>query len=74
MTEPAAGLADLYCRKNARLFRLKALELGGSPLAPQFKVLEVKSFEDKRGVPIGRYRTRTDASKAVLEVAYKPGW
>jgi hypothetical protein len=37
-------------------------------------VLEVKSFEDKRGVSIGRYRTRTDASKAVLEVAYKPEW
>jgi hypothetical protein len=70
----AAGLADLYCRKNARLFRLTALEKGGSQLAPQFEVLEVKSFEDKRAVPIGRYRTRTDASKALLEVAYKPGW
>jgi hypothetical protein len=70
----AAGLADLYCRKNARLFRLKALDKSGSPLSPKFEVVEVKSFEDKRGVPIGRYRTRSDASKAVLEVAYKPEW
>jgi hypothetical protein len=71
---PAAGLADLHCRKNARLFRLKALEKSTSPLSPKFEVLEIKSFEDKRGVPIGRYRTRSDASKAVLEVAYKPEW
>jgi hypothetical protein len=66
--------AEFYCRKNARLFRLKVLDAGGSPLSPRFEVLEVKSFEDKRGVSIGRYRTRTDASKAVLEVAYKPMW
>jgi hypothetical protein len=70
----AAGFADLYCRKNVRLFRLKALDNGGSPLAPKFEVLEVKSIEDKRDVTIGRYRTRSDASKAVLEVAYKPEW
>jgi hypothetical protein len=69
-----AGLADLYCRKNARLFRLKVLDKDGSPLSPNFEVLEVRSFEDKRGVSIGRYRTRTDASKAVSEVAYKPEW
>jgi hypothetical protein len=36
-----AGLADLYCRKNARLFRLKVLDKGGSPLSPNFEVLEV---------------------------------
>ena len=69
-----AGSADLHCRKNARLFRLKELAKGGSPVAPKFEMLEVKSFEDKRGVAIGRYRTRSDASKAVLEVAYKPEW
>jgi hypothetical protein len=69
-----ADLAEFYCRKNARLFRLKVLDAGGSPLSPRFEVLEVKSFEDKRGVSIGRYRTRTDASKAILEVAYKPMW
>jgi hypothetical protein len=70
----AAGLADLHCRKNARLFRLKALERAASPLSPKFEVFEVKSVDEKRGVPIGRYRTRSDASKAVLEVAYKPEW
>jgi hypothetical protein len=69
-----AALADLYCRKNARLFRLKTLDKGESPLAPKFKVLEVKSLDDKRGALIGRYRTRSDASKAILEVAYKPQW
>ncbi len=70
----ATGIADLHCRKNGRLFRLKPLEKGASPLAPTVEVWEVKSLEDKRGVPIGRYRTRGDASKAVLEVAYQPGW
>jgi hypothetical protein len=70
----AAALAGLHCRKNARLFRLKTLDKGESPLAPKFEVLEVKSFEDQRGALIGRYRTRSDASKAVLEVAYKPQW
>jgi hypothetical protein len=70
----AADLADLYCRKNARLFRLKTLDKGESPLAPKFEVVEVKFFEDKRGVSIGRYRTHSDASKAILEVAYKPAW
>ena len=69
-----SDLAGVYCQKNARLFRLKALDRGESPLAPKFEALEVKSFEDKRGVSIGRYRTRSDASKAVLEVAYKPEW
>ena len=68
------GVADLYCRKNARLFRLKALPKDAAPFAPKVEVLEVKSVEDKRGTPIGRYRTRRDASKAVLEVAYKPEW
>ena len=61
-----ADMGDFYCRKNARLFRLKILDKGGSPLAPRFEVLEVRTFEDNRGVSIGRYRTRTDASKAVL--------
>lgn len=70
----AVGLADLYCRKNGRLFRLKPLEKGGLPLSPKFEVVEIKSFEDRRGTVIGRYRTRTDASKAVSEVAYKPEW
>lgn len=68
------GFSDLYSRKNARLFRLKPFDKVDSVFAPKFEVLEVKSFEDKRGVPIGRYRTRSDASKAILDVAYKPDW
>jgi hypothetical protein len=50
------------------------LEKGGSPISPNFEVVAVKSFGDKRGITVGRYRTRTDATKAVLEVAYKPEW
>jgi hypothetical protein len=66
----------LHCRKNGRLFRLKALEKADTPLAPRFEVLEVKGPEekDRKGITIGRYRTCRDASKAVLEVAYKPEW
>jgi hypothetical protein len=44
------------------------------PLDPKFEVHEVKSLEDKRGNYIGQYRTRTDASKAVAEVAFKEAW
>jgi hypothetical protein len=70
----AAGIVDIHCRKNGRLFRLKPLPKETSPLAPKFEVLEVKTLDDKRGTSIGRYRTRGDASKAILEVAYKPEW
>jgi hypothetical protein len=70
----APAIADLHCRKNGRLFRLKPLEKGGSPLTPKFEVLEVKSLEDKKGVRIGHYLSRAEASKAVLEVAYNPDW
>jgi hypothetical protein len=70
----AADYPDLHSRKNGRLFRLKVLEKTGTPLAPRFEVLEVSSFGDRRGTPIGRYRTRTDASRAVAEVAYNPQW
>ena len=73
---PAAGIPDLHSRKNGRLFRLKQLEKADIPLAPRFEVLEIKTLEekDRKGVPVGRYRTRSDASKAALEVAYKPEW
>jgi hypothetical protein len=53
----AAGLANLHCHKNARLFRVTALKKSASPLAPNFEVFRVKSFEDKRGVAVRRYRT-----------------
>ncbi len=45
-----------------------------SPLSLKFEVLGVNSLEDKRVGSIGRDRNCTDASKAVLEVAYKPEW
>ncbi len=34
----------------------EALEKAVSPLSPRVEVLEVKTFVDKRGVSIGRYR------------------
>ena len=33
----------------------------------------VKMLDHKRGVPYGRYRIHAEASKVVMEVAYKPG-
>lgn len=69
-----AGDADLHSRKNNRLFRLRELKKPTSPLAPKFEVLEVTTLDAKRGTQIGQYRTRSDASKAVMEVAYKPDW
>ena len=70
---PASGVLGLHCRKNHRLFRLIERKTTG-PLDPKFEVHEVKTLEDKRGNYIGQYRTRTDASKAVAEVAFKEAW
>jgi hypothetical protein len=69
----ADGVAEQHCRKNYRLFRLKVLS-AAHPLEPKFEVLRVKSLEDRRGTRIGQYRTRTDASKAVVDVAFKDEW
>jgi hypothetical protein len=69
----ADGVAEQHCRKNHRLFRLKVLS-AAHPLEPKFEVLRVTSLEDTRGTRIGQYRTRTDASKAVAEVAFKEEW
>jgi hypothetical protein len=40
-------IPDLHCRKNGRLFRLKALEKADTPLAPRFEVLEVNGLEEQ---------------------------
>jgi hypothetical protein len=70
---PASGIIGLHCRKNHRLFRLIERK-PVRPLDPKFEVQEVKALEDKRGNHIGQYRTRTDASKAVAEVAFNQAW
>jgi len=68
------GVVDTHCRRNGRLFRLKALPKYASPNSPKLELIEVKTLDDKRGTLIGQYHTRGDAAKALLEVAYKPGW
>ena len=70
---PASGVISLHCRKNHRLFRLIERKTT-RPIDPKFEVQEVKTLDDKRGNHIGQYRTRTDATKAVAEVAFKEAW
>lgn len=67
---PASGIVGLYCRKNRRLFRMVERKTTHS-VDPKFEVQEVKTLEDKCGDYNGQYRTRTDGSKAVAEVAFK---
>lgn len=67
---PANGIADLHCRKNGHLYRIHALQRIGKH-EPAFEVLRVDSLDSKRGRPVGRYRTRTEASKAVAHVAWQ---
>ena len=69
----AVGVADLHCRRNGRLYRLRALD-GKGPLEPKVEVFRVHYLEEKRGASIGRYRTRGDATKAINEIAYKDEW
>jgi hypothetical protein len=38
------------------------------------EVSHVKALDDKRGVYIGRHFTRSEATKVLNEVAYKPEW
>ena len=66
----ATGVADLHCCKNGRLYRLRALQTTGK-FEPAFEVLRVDHLDAKRGRPVGRYRTRGEASKAVANVAYQ---
>lgn len=66
----ATDITDLHCRKNGRLYRLRALQ-PTNKFEPAFEVLRVDHLDAKRGRPVGRYRTRTDASKAVATVAWQ---
>jgi hypothetical protein len=66
----ATGIADLHCCKNGRLYRLRPLPTT-TKHEPAFEVLRVDDLEAKRGRPVGRYRTRGEASTAVAKVAYQ---
>jgi hypothetical protein len=66
----ATDISDLHCRKNGRLYRLRTLQTTGK-IEPAFEVLRVDFLGAKRGRPVGRYRTRGEASKAVANVAYQ---
>jgi len=61
----AIGLPNYYCRKQGRLFRFLKDD-GGA-------VMEIKSLDDVDGVEIGKFRTHSDAAKAVaMRVRKKP--
>ena len=66
----ATGITDLHCRKNGRLYRLRGLQTTNK-FEPAFEVLRVDHLEANRGRSVGRYRTRSDASKAVTNVAWQ---
>jgi hypothetical protein len=66
----ATGITELHCRKNGRLYRLRALQ-PTHKFEPAFEVLRVDHLDDKRGRAVGRYRTRSHASKAVATVAWQ---
>jgi hypothetical protein len=56
----------LHCRVNGRLFRLERQQ------DKKFHLSRVKSVDDGGGVLVGRYSGRTEATKAVGEMAYRP--
>jgi hypothetical protein len=66
----ATGITDLHCCKNGRLYRLRVLQ-PTNKFEPAFEVLRVDYLDAKRGRQVGRYRTRSDASKAVANVAWQ---
>jgi hypothetical protein len=66
----ATDIIDLHCRKNGRLYRLRGLKFA-SKHEPAFEVLRVDSLDAKRGRPVGRYRTRSEANTAVANVAWQ---
>jgi hypothetical protein len=66
----ATDIIDLHCRKNGRLYRLRGLKFA-SKHEPAFEVLRVDYLDAKRGRPVGRYRTRSEASTAVTNVAWQ---
>lgn len=56
----------LHCRMNGRLFRLDR------QADKKFHLFRVGSLDDQEGEQVGRYAGRTEATKAVAEMAYNP--
>lgn len=56
----------LHCRVNGRVFRLERQP------DKKFRLFRVKSLDDQNGELVGRYAGRTEATKAVGEMAYNP--
>jgi hypothetical protein len=63
---PVNGSTEVYCRTNGRAYRLSR---GDDKL---WKLQRVSSPKDEKGLPIGSYRARSDATKALAQVAYQP--
>jgi hypothetical protein len=56
----------VHCRVNGRLFLLERQP------DKRFHLFRVKSVDDQTGELVGRYAGRSDATKAVGEMAYNP--
>lgn len=63
---PVAGSKHLHCRMNGRVFRLVRGVDG------KHELQRIVSHESEKGILVGRYARRSDATTAVREVAYKP--
>jgi hypothetical protein len=63
---PVNGSTEVYCRVNARTYRL------ARSADKMWKLQRVRSVDDEGGVAIGTYRARGDAAKALAQVAYQP--
>lgn len=61
------GSRFFYCRKNGRVFQLKPY---GDKSWTMYRVQEVD--DTITGEMIGRYRTRGDANKVLVKLAYEP--
>lgn len=62
------GSKHFYCRRNGRTFRLSSANDHRLRLHRVQKV-----DDDERGDLLGAYQSRGDATKAVKEIAYRPG-
>jgi hypothetical protein len=63
---PVNGSTEVYCRVNARAYRLSR---GGDKT---WKLVRIASVDDAHGVVIGSYGARSDATRALAQVAYQP--
>ncbi|WP_313587677.1 hypothetical protein [Aquidulcibacter sp.] len=61
------GSKFVYCRKNGRVFQLKP------NTDKSWTMYRVQQVDDlTKGEMIGRYRSRSDASKVVAKAAFEP--